>query len=154
MESRPRSQVNRWSMRGQLYHLSHTLWEAGATPGTLVRGLGPWGPSLIQKYARNRCAHVPPCATSSLESSGGDLMYLAANAPLAAVHHLGRRLDYIAEVASASYGVVVESMLQILEWARDVALLRGMLLLYGRDGGALVQVPRGHGTEQQGGGRL
>ncbi len=81
-------------------------------------------------------------------------MYLAANAPLAAVHHLGRRLDYIAEVASASYGVVVESMLQILEWARDVALLRGMLLLYGRDGGALVQVPRGHGTEQQGGGRL
>ncbi|BDA40726.1 probable (Lyso)-N-acylphosphatidylethanolamine lipase at C-terminar half [Coccomyxa sp. Obi] len=54
VESRPRPQVNRWSMRGQLYHLSHTLWEAGATPGTLIRGLGPWGPSLIQKYARNR----------------------------------------------------------------------------------------------------
>ncbi|BDA50675.1 (Lyso)-N-acylphosphatidylethanolamine lipase [Coccomyxa sp. Obi] len=54
VESRPRAQVNRWSMRGQLYHLSHTLWEAGATPGTLIRGLGPWGPSLIQKYARNR----------------------------------------------------------------------------------------------------
>lgn len=45
-----------WSVRGQLFRLSRALWELGATPGILVRGLGPWGPQLIQKYARNRCA--------------------------------------------------------------------------------------------------
>jgi hypothetical protein len=43
-------------VRGQLFRLSRALWELGATPGILVRGLGPWGPQLIQKYARNRCA--------------------------------------------------------------------------------------------------
>jgi hypothetical protein len=48
-----------WSVRGQLYRLANTLWEAGATPGTLIRTLGPWGPNLIQKYARNRCVFLP-----------------------------------------------------------------------------------------------
>ena len=43
-----------WSVRGQLFRLSRSLWELGATPGILVRTLGPWGPGLIQKYARNR----------------------------------------------------------------------------------------------------
>ncbi|KAK9917093.1 hypothetical protein WJX75_000828 [Coccomyxa subellipsoidea] len=52
----PRSlpEASRWSVRGQLYHLSRSLWDAGATPGAVIRSLGPWGPSLIQKYARNR----------------------------------------------------------------------------------------------------
>lgn len=55
--------VSSWSVRGQLFHLGRTLWEAGATPGAFVRSLGPWGPSLIQKYACNRCSHLPPCRT-------------------------------------------------------------------------------------------
>ncbi|CAL5229333.1 g12639 [Coccomyxa viridis] len=43
-----------WSVRGQMFRLSRTLWEAGATPGAVIRTLGPWGPGLIQKYARSR----------------------------------------------------------------------------------------------------
>ena len=46
-----------WSVRGQMFRLSRALWEAGATPGAVVRTLGPWGPGLIQKYARSRCEH-------------------------------------------------------------------------------------------------
>ena len=46
-----------WSVRGQMFRLSRALWEAGATPGAVVRTLGPWGPGLIQKYARSRCVH-------------------------------------------------------------------------------------------------
>lgn len=43
-----------WSVRGQMFRLSRSLWEAGATPGAVIRTLGPWGPGLIQKYARSR----------------------------------------------------------------------------------------------------
>ena len=46
-----------WSVRGQMFRLSRALWEAGATPGAVVRTLGPWGPGLIQKYARSRRVH-------------------------------------------------------------------------------------------------
>ena len=49
-----------WSVRGQMFRLSQTLWEAGATPGAVIRTLGPWGPGLIQKYARSRCAGIQP----------------------------------------------------------------------------------------------
>lgn len=48
-----------WSVRGQMFRLSRALWEAGATPGAVVRTLGPWGPGLIQKYARSRCEQQP-----------------------------------------------------------------------------------------------
>ena len=48
-----------WSVRGQMFRLSRALWEAGATPGAIVRTLGPWGPGLIQKYARSRCEQQP-----------------------------------------------------------------------------------------------
>ena len=47
-----------WSVRGQMFRLSRALWEAGATPGAVIRTLGPWGPGLIQKYARSRCAKI------------------------------------------------------------------------------------------------
>ncbi|XVF63753.1 hypothetical protein PTKIN_Ptkin09bG0111800 [Pterospermum kingtungense] len=33
-----------------LYH----LWESNFTPQTLVRGLGPWGPNLVEKYTTAR----------------------------------------------------------------------------------------------------
>ena len=30
------------------------MWDHGATPGGLVRLLGPWGPRLLERYARSR----------------------------------------------------------------------------------------------------
>lgn len=30
------------------------MWEAGATPGGVIRTLGPWGPRMVNGYARNR----------------------------------------------------------------------------------------------------
>lgn len=50
----PPSMQNPWTLRGQMVRLAHRLWDAGATPGGLIRTLGPWGPNLIQRYARNR----------------------------------------------------------------------------------------------------
>lgn len=32
-------------------------WEAGITPGSIIRGLGPWGQSLVYKYVANRFSH-------------------------------------------------------------------------------------------------
>ncbi|KDD72801.1 hypothetical protein H632_c2881p0, partial [Helicosporidium sp. ATCC 50920] len=29
-------------------------WDWGLTPGSIIRGLGPWGPKLISRYARRR----------------------------------------------------------------------------------------------------
>lgn len=30
------------------------VWNCGVTPGSIIRSLGPWGPGLVSKYARNR----------------------------------------------------------------------------------------------------
>lgn len=45
---------NPWTWRGQLYRFAMNCWEWGATPGGFVRALGPWGRTLIERYARNR----------------------------------------------------------------------------------------------------
>ncbi|KAK9821605.1 hypothetical protein WJX81_005670 [Elliptochloris bilobata] len=50
----PRRMPDPWSLRGLLFHVSTRLWDRGLTPGTVVRTLGPMGPGLISKYARNR----------------------------------------------------------------------------------------------------
>ena len=34
--------------------LATRLWDWGVTPGSIVRGMGPWGPSVTQKYCRSR----------------------------------------------------------------------------------------------------
>lgn len=43
-----------WSLRTQLYKLATSAWMAGLTPGSVIRGLGPWGPGLIDKYVNGR----------------------------------------------------------------------------------------------------
>ena len=50
----PESLRNPWTLRGQMYRVGLKAWEAGATPGVLIRGLGPWGPRLISGYTRRR----------------------------------------------------------------------------------------------------
>ena len=50
----PRRMPDPWSLRGLLFIVSTRLWDRGLTPGTVVRTLGPMGPGLISKYARNR----------------------------------------------------------------------------------------------------
>eukprot|EP00884_Botryococcus_braunii_P004708 jgi/Botrbrau1/14238/Bobra.0381s0002.2 len=45
---------NPWTLRGQLYRLTNRMWDAGVTPGSVIRSLGPWGPGVIQRYVRNR----------------------------------------------------------------------------------------------------
>ncbi len=32
-------------------------WEKGVTPGSVIRGLGPWGQSLVYKYVSGRFSH-------------------------------------------------------------------------------------------------
>lgn len=34
--------------------LATSAWMAGLTPGSVIRGLGPWGPGLIDKYVNGR----------------------------------------------------------------------------------------------------
>ena len=55
----PRRLPDAWSLRGLLFNASTRLWDRGLTPGTVVRTLGPLGPGLISKYARNRCRLSP-----------------------------------------------------------------------------------------------
>ena len=43
-----------WSLRGVLFRAATSMWNSGATPGVLVRWLGPWGPGLVGRYARTR----------------------------------------------------------------------------------------------------
>lgn len=52
---------NRWSVAGQIYRTATAAWEAGITPGGIVRTLGPWGSGLIQQYVRNRCKLLDNC---------------------------------------------------------------------------------------------
>ncbi|GFR44731.1 hypothetical protein Agub_g6057, partial [Astrephomene gubernaculifera] len=47
----------RWSWRGQVFRALMWGWEAGLTPGALIRGLGPWGQSIVFKYVANRFSH-------------------------------------------------------------------------------------------------
>jgi hypothetical protein len=37
-----------------LCRLATSAWMAGLTPGSVIRGLGPWGPNLIDKYVNGR----------------------------------------------------------------------------------------------------
>ena len=37
-----------------LARLATSAWVAGLTPGSVIRGLGPWGPGLIDRYVNGR----------------------------------------------------------------------------------------------------
>jgi len=37
-----------------MYKLAAQLWEAGVTPGAVIRTLGPWGPGLVDRYVAGR----------------------------------------------------------------------------------------------------
>lgn len=40
-----------------LFRAAAGAWEAGLTPGAVIRGLGPWGPGLIDKYVGGRFSY-------------------------------------------------------------------------------------------------
>jgi hypothetical protein len=44
----------RWSARAALYRLAANAWNAGLTPGGVIRALGPWGPGLVKRYVAGR----------------------------------------------------------------------------------------------------
>ncbi|GLC56231.1 hypothetical protein PLESTB_001082300 [Pleodorina starrii] len=48
---------DKWSWRGQMFKMFMWGWEKGVTPGAIIRGLGPWGQSLVFKYVSNRFSH-------------------------------------------------------------------------------------------------
>lgn len=50
----PASLASPWTLRGMLFRFATTVWEWGATPGVIVRLMGPWGPGLLERYGRNR----------------------------------------------------------------------------------------------------
>ena len=43
-----------WSLRGALARFLIWSWDSDLTPGRVIRGLGPLGPGLVQRYARGR----------------------------------------------------------------------------------------------------
>ncbi|KAL4859830.1 putative 1-acylglycerol-3-phosphate O-acyltransferase [Chlorella vulgaris] len=50
----PASLQNPWTVRGQLFRFATRAWDWGVTPGSLIRGLGPWGPRMAAGYCRSR----------------------------------------------------------------------------------------------------
>lgn len=50
----PESLRSPWTLRGQLYRFAKFVWNAGATPGGIIRLMGPWGPGMVEKYTRRR----------------------------------------------------------------------------------------------------
>ncbi|KAK9861138.1 hypothetical protein WJX84_000164 [Apatococcus fuscideae] len=62
----PESMRNFWTVRGQLYRASLRFWDLGVTPGTIIRGLGPWGPRLISGYTRRRFHEGQPMTEPEL----------------------------------------------------------------------------------------
>lgn len=43
-----------WTWKGQLYRLAVGAWNAGVTPGGIIRAAGPWGRRLVEGYTRKR----------------------------------------------------------------------------------------------------
>ncbi|KXZ42499.1 hypothetical protein GPECTOR_141g697 [Gonium pectorale] len=48
---------DKWTWRGQMFKAFMWGWEQGITPGSVIRGLGPWGQSIVYKYVANRFSH-------------------------------------------------------------------------------------------------
>lgn len=46
-----------YSLPGVIFRSFLQFWDWGLTPGSVIRTLGPYGPTVIQRYARNRCTH-------------------------------------------------------------------------------------------------
>ena len=44
-----------WSVSGFMFRTFNLAFEWGWTPGSVIRMMGPYGPRLVQGYARNRC---------------------------------------------------------------------------------------------------
>lgn len=45
------------ALRRLLFHAAAGAWEAGVTPGAVIRSLGPWGPSLVDRYVGGRFSY-------------------------------------------------------------------------------------------------
>lgn len=43
-----------WTPRALLFRTAIKCWDHNLTPGRVIRGLGPWGPGLVARYARGR----------------------------------------------------------------------------------------------------
>ncbi|KAL6776482.1 CGI58 [Auxenochlorella protothecoides x Auxenochlorella symbiontica] len=50
----PAALAGRWTLRGQLARAAIAAWDHDLTPGRVIRGLGPFGPGLVARYARGR----------------------------------------------------------------------------------------------------
>ncbi|RKO88140.1 Alpha/Beta hydrolase protein, partial [Blyttiomyces helicus] len=44
--------------RGAMMSLFRNLWKMNVTPMSVVRSVGPWGPSLVKKYTERRFAYL------------------------------------------------------------------------------------------------
>lgn len=48
---------NGTAFRRMLFRAATGAWEAGVTPGSVIRAIGPWGPSLVEKYVGGRFSY-------------------------------------------------------------------------------------------------
>ncbi|MEW5304929.1 MAG: hypothetical protein WDW36_007503 [Sanguina aurantia] len=67
-----------FSWRKQAFKVFGSLWASGFTPGSLVRGMGPWGPGIVEKYVANRFNHHGDGLTKEEAGVFGDYFYSIA----------------------------------------------------------------------------
>ena len=79
------------SVRGALFRFGRWAWDRGATPGGVIRALGPVGPNLVRRYVRGRFrdgADLEEAEAAAL----GPYMYAIAAAPGSGEHALSHLL--------------------------------------------------------------
>lgn len=69
------------AFRRLLYRAAAGAWEAGLTPGSVIRTLGPWGPGLVQKYVGGRFTYHGQPLTDAEAPVFSSYFYHIAAAP-------------------------------------------------------------------------
>ncbi|KAG2486348.1 hypothetical protein HYH03_014929 [Edaphochlamys debaryana] len=72
---------DKWSWRGQLFKTFMWGWEKGITPGSIIRGLGPWGQKLVYGYVSKRFSHHGEGLSEREIEGFKDYFYQIAAAP-------------------------------------------------------------------------
>jgi abhydrolase domain-containing protein 5 len=72
---------DKWTWRGQLFKVFMRGWEAGVTPGSVIRGLGPLGERIVHGYVSNRFSHHGDGLKGEEAAAFQDYFYHIAAAP-------------------------------------------------------------------------
>ncbi|GBG00298.1 1-acylglycerol-3-phosphate O-acyltransferase-like [Raphidocelis subcapitata] len=69
------------ALRRALFRAAAGAWEAGVTPGAVIRALGPWGPGLVGKYVGGRFSyHGQPLTAEEVPVFSDYFYHISASA--------------------------------------------------------------------------